>query len=92
MLQTRPGSWGAEMTYLVTFSSHFDAILTNRTLKSAGLQVQLMPVPRTVSASCGTCVTFQIEDEAPIPECVQGPQPHMEHIYRQEEAGWTLLQ
>ena len=46
------------MLYLMTFSSHFDAIFANRTLKSAGLDVRLMPVPRAVSASCGTCVCF----------------------------------
>ena len=44
------------MTYLVTFHSHFDAILVNRTLKSAGVDVRLMPVPRSLSSSCGTCV------------------------------------
>lgn len=83
---------GAEMTYLVTFTSHFDAILANRTLKSAGLRVQLMPVPRTVSASCGTCVTFQLEAGDTIPVGVQQSQPHVEHVYRQEESGWELIQ
>ena len=28
-----------------------------QTMKEAGLDSQLMPVPRTVSASCGVCVT-----------------------------------
>ena len=49
------------MLYLMTFSSHFDAIFANRTLKSAGLDVRLMPVPRAVSASCGTCVYSQCD-------------------------------
>ena len=55
------------MTYLVTFHSHFDAILTNRTLKSAGVEVRLMPVPRSVSSSCGTCVIFPLEPGQSVP-------------------------
>ena len=58
------------MLYLMTFSSHFDAIFANRTLKSAGLDVRLMPVPRAVSASCGTCVCFPMKEGARPPEAL----------------------
>lgn len=77
------------MTYLVTFYSHFDAILANRILKSAGIEVQLMPVPRTVSASCGTCVVFSIEGDG-LPDRDQ-PEVKVEHVYRREETGWEQI-
>ena len=79
------------MTYLVTFHSHFDAILTNRTLKSAGVEVRLMPVPRSVSSSCGTCVIFPLEPGQSVPEHTDPPVA-VEHVYRQGEQGWELIQ
>ena len=79
------------MTYLVTFHSHFDAILTNRTLKSAGVEVRLMPVPRSVSSSCGTCVIFPLEPGQSVPEHTDPPVT-VEHVYRQGEQGWELIQ
>ena len=79
------------MTYLVTFHSHFDAILTNRTLKSAGVEVRLMPVPRSVSSSCGTCVIFPLEPGQSVPEHTDPPVT-VEHVDQQGEQGWELIQ
>lgn len=78
------------MTYLVTFYSHFDAILANRILKSAGIEVQLMPVPRSVSASCGTCVIFSMEGDR-LPDSGQ-PEAKVEHVYGKTEMGWEQIQ
>ena len=55
------------MNYLVTFFTHFDAMSYQHSLSRLNIQGTLMPVPRKVSSSCGTCVTFTIE-EALIPE------------------------
>ena len=79
------------MTYLVTFHSHFDAILVNRTLKSAGVDVRLMPVPRSLSSSCGTCVIFPLEPGQPVPDHTR-PQVEVEHVYLQGEKGWEPIQ
>ncbi|MCL2566439.1 MAG: DUF3343 domain-containing protein [Defluviitaleaceae bacterium] len=38
---------------LFTFNSTHQAMLSEKTLKGAGLLVRLIPVPRSVSASCG---------------------------------------
>lgn len=81
---------GAAMTYLVTFTSHFDAILARRLLMGAGLSVELMPVPRTVSASCGTCVTFAAEEDVQALKSAHGVK--VEKIYYKAEHGWELLQ
>ena len=53
-------------TYIATFFSHFGAIRFNKDLKAAGLHGKLMPVPRRVSSSCGTCVKFQAESDTAI--------------------------
>ena len=44
------------MVYLATFFSHFGAIRYKNLCEQAGFSAQLMPVPRSLSSSCGTCV------------------------------------
>ena len=53
-------------TYIATFFSHFGAIRFNKDLKAAGLSGKLMPVPRRVSSSCGTCVKFEAESDTVV--------------------------
>lgn len=74
------------MTYISTFSSSFDAILANRTLSSAGFDAQLMPVPRAVSASCGTCVRFHAESLPPVLDRVSAS-----GLYHQDQSGWRRI-
>jgi hypothetical protein len=47
------------MRYLATFYTHFAAMTFYRGLASRGLEGRMMPVPRRLSASCGTCVSFE---------------------------------
>lgn len=44
------------MIYLATVYSHFGAIRYKRACEAAGIPAVLMPVPRSLSSSCGTCV------------------------------------
>lgn len=44
------------MTYIVTFFSHFGAVRYKKLCEQQGLPAKTMPVPRTLSSSCGTCV------------------------------------
>lgn len=46
------------MTYIATFFTHFAAVNFSRQLREAGEKPLLMPVPRKLSSSCGTCVKF----------------------------------
>lgn len=46
------------MIYLATFFSHFGAISFRRLCREKGIEVELMPVPRFLSSSCGTCARF----------------------------------
>lgn len=47
--------------YIATFYSHFGAIRFQKALKKAGLTGEMMPVPRDLSSSCGTCVRFEAD-------------------------------
>ena len=44
--------------YIATFHTHLSAMRTQRTLTSLGVSARLAPVPRYLSASCGTCVLY----------------------------------
>ena len=55
-------------TYIATFFSHFGAIRFSKELKAAGLTGPMMPVPRKVSSSCGTCVRFAAESLPALPD------------------------
>ena len=46
------------MTYIATFFTHFAAVNFSRHLKGTEKKPMLMPVPRKLSSSCGTCVKF----------------------------------
>ena len=54
-------------TYIATFFSHFGAVRFGRQLREAGIDCALMPVPRQVSSSCGTCVRFTAKPPPPLP-------------------------
>ena len=53
------------MTCLATFYSHFDAIRMRRALGERQIEAKLMPVPRDLSSSCGTCLRFEAEEPLP---------------------------
>jgi len=48
--------------YIATFHTHLSALMTSQTLTSLGVRAQMMPVPRKLSSSCGTCVRYLAED------------------------------
>ena len=47
------------MTHIATFFSHFGAMRFKKMCDGAGIPAALMPVPRDLSSSCGTCVRFE---------------------------------
>ncbi len=48
--------------YIATFHTHLAALMTSRSLTVLGVRAQMMPVPRKLSSSCGTCVRYLAED------------------------------
>ena len=51
------------MLYIATFFTHYGAVKFSRDLREAGVENQMMPVPRKLSSSCGTCVRFSTEGD-----------------------------
>ena len=48
--------------YIATFHTHLSALMTSRSLTALGIRAQMMPVPRKLSSSCGTCVRYFSEE------------------------------
>ncbi len=71
--------------YVATFYTHLAAMRTCRALLAQGASARMEPVPRALSASCGTCVRYQAEE--PCAACF-----HMdwEALYRCENERYTL--
>lgn len=72
-------------TYIATFFSHFGAVRFGRQLRELGVEHALMPVPRRVSSSCGTCVRFTA---AAPPELDTAD---MERLFQETPSGFTEL-
>jgi len=47
--------------YIATFFSHYDALNFFSMTKEKNITAKIIPVPRKVSASCGTCVSFNTD-------------------------------
>ena len=50
--------------YIATFHTHLSAMRTQKTLSARGVSARLTPVPRALSASCGTCVRYSADSPA----------------------------
>ena len=75
------------MTYIATFYSHFGAIRFKKLCQKSGWSARVMPVPRDLSSSCGTCVRYEGTDHRPsdaIPE-------EVEQIVQVTDTGYQLL-
>ena len=48
--------------YNGTFHTHLSALMTSRNLNGKGARAGMMPVPRKLSSSCGTCVRYMAEE------------------------------
>ena len=73
------------MTYIATFYSHYGAIQFRKNCEKMHLEALVMPVPRNLSSSCGTCVQF--ESEGKFPDSTE----ETEQIVRVEERGYVSI-
>lgn len=49
------------MNYIATFFSHFGAIRFKKMCDQNHHKARIMPVPRDLSSSCGTCVRYSAD-------------------------------
>lgn len=69
--------------YIATFHTHFGALTFHKKLKGLGDNAVMMPVPRKLSASCGTCVQFSLPfDPAWADEDLEAVYLHADGNYR----------
>ena len=73
-------------TYVATFYTHLSAQLSCKRLRSAGCEARMMPVPRALSSSCGTCVRY----EAAGP-CRSLLDADLEAVYEEQDGSYGLL-
>lgn len=83
--------------YIVTFYSHFGAVRFKRLCDARGIAAKVMPVPRNLSSSCGTCVrceqpidnteTFDINRFVPDAACLE----EIEQVVLVLENGYDIL-
>lgn len=71
------------MICIATFYSHFGAIRFKRACDARHQDARIMPVPRSLSSSCGTCVQFE-------GECPEIP-AEVEQIVTCEDGGYRTL-
>ncbi|MGP1456326.1 MAG: DUF3343 domain-containing protein [Veillonella parvula] len=50
------------MKYIATFYSHFGAIRFKREAPEGVTNIELRPVPRDLSSSCGTSASFEADE------------------------------
>ena len=74
------------MIYIATFYSHFGAIRCKKECEKTGINARMMPVPRALSSSCGTCVRAEAEDIELIPRTEES-----EQIALEEQDGYRIL-
>ena len=73
--------------YIATFYAHFGAIRYKRILSEQGIEAKVMPVPRALSSSCGTCVSYQ-HTEYFMPESYRD---EIEQIVLATDSGYECL-
>ena len=63
--------------FIATFHTHLSALMTSRNLNAKGAKAGMMPVPRKLSSSCGTCVRYWAQDP-----CLSAMDADTEAVYQ----------
>lgn len=72
--------------FIATFHTHLSALMTSRALNAAGAKAGMMPVPRKLSSSCGTCVFYTAPE--PCRDCLD---QDTERVYRVDGDGYRMV-
>lgn len=70
------------MPVFVVFPSTHEAMSLDRLLTQAGIEHELVPVPREVSASCGFAIRVRPEDEGRVRALVESGGVRTEGFHR----------
>ena len=75
------------MTFLATFYSHFGAIRYKKLCQEKHIPATMMPVPRDLSSSCGTCVRYESDHPCPTSQYPE----EVEQVVAVADSGYQLL-
>lgn len=76
------------MKYIATFYSHFGAIRFNREAPAGVTNIELRPVPRDLSSSCGTSASFDADESFTFTD---DPTDEIEQIVAVTESGYRII-
>ena len=76
------------MKYIATFYSHFGAIRFNREAPEGVINIELRPVPRDLSSSCGTSASFDADESFTFTEDLTD---EIEQIVAVTEGGYKTI-
>ena len=74
----------------ITFHTTYSAIRAEKVLKSSSLEYRMVPVPRSISSSCGTALLCHCDQAAAIEQYLQQHQVEFEASHRVEEKDLKL--
>ncbi|MBU0566452.1 DUF3343 domain-containing protein [bacterium] len=66
---------------VITFPSTHYALKAEKVLEEAGLEIELIPVPRELSSSCGLAIPILEEEEAKAVEILRENQVETEGVH-----------
>ncbi|AHF10858.1 MULTISPECIES: DUF3343 domain-containing protein [Dehalobacter] len=76
------------MEYIATFYSHYGAMRFKKKCIANNLHAVVMPVPRSLSSSCGSCVKYEDHRDFVAPE---NPDEEIEQIVCIETTGYRQV-
>ena len=76
------------MKYIATFYSHFGAIRFKREAPEGVTNIELRPVPRNLSSSCGTSASFEADESFTFTE---DPTEEIEQIVSVTVEGYRTI-
>ena len=76
------------MKYIATFYSHFGAIRFKREAPEGVTNIELRPVPRNLSSSCGTSASFEADESFTFTE---DPTEEIEQIVAVTDEGYRAI-
>lgn len=74
----------------ITFPTTFFAIRAESLLKKEAYTFKMVPVPRSISSSCGTALRCDCSDIDPIRSYLIENELELESFYRLEEIGYKV--
>ena len=76
------------MKYIATFYSHFGAIRFKREAPEGVTNIELRPVPRNLSSSCGTGASFEADESFTF---MEDPTEEIEQIVAVTVEGYRTI-